>query len=177
MGKMLALLFIFLLTIGSVAGYIFLTEKINAGVLKIASGEGQLKQGEQMLARGKAKLAHGKRELSETKNVYNGIKTIPFVWIASKLPITGEVFTSANHEIAEGSQQVVKGVEKIKNGEKLLAAGRLELSRGVERLNQVNKIRIACAVSAIFFAALLMVLGFYWRRSLCDVCNMKKPRS
>ncbi len=63
MGKPIVLTIIILLALASVAGYLFLTEKITAGVRQIADGHRQLEKGHNALEEGKAKLEAGKREL------------------------------------------------------------------------------------------------------------------
>ena len=70
MGKVLALLLIILLALASVAGYLFLTEKITAGERQIADGQSQLEKEQPTLEEGKAKLEAGKRESSEGKKEY-----------------------------------------------------------------------------------------------------------
>ncbi len=166
MAKMLTLLFTILLALLSLTGYLFLTEAITAGGQKIASGQSQLENGEQMLEEGKAKLASGKRKLSHATQVYNQVNNIPFMSIAHRLPVSGMIFKDATKQISKGGVLVAKGEANVKIGEERLQAGKLKLSRGQERLSQANRIRIFCAFAAIFFAALSMVLGFYWRRSL-----------
>lgn len=168
MGKLLTLLFIFLLLLGSLGGYLFLTNKITIGSLKIASGEKQLQEGEHMLTSGKAKLAKGERQLSQGKQVYGGVKAASLMGIATILPISVVAVAVVNSDkvtsskIAEGDRQVARGKEKVKAGEAQLEAGKLELRQGVERLHQANKIRIACGIATIFFTALFVVLGLFW---------------
>jgi hypothetical protein len=78
MGKVLALLLIILLALASVAGYLFLTEKITAGERQIADGQRQLEKGQFAIEEGKTKLEAGKRELSEGKKEYEQAKDNPF---------------------------------------------------------------------------------------------------
>lgn len=170
MRKMLTLLFILLLTLGLLAGYLFLTKEITAGSLKIAAGQVQLAQGELTLAKGKAKLSSGEQRLSQSKSEYSTIKTASFVWMVT-LPVAGAVAALTgnnivNNKIAEGDQLVAKGKSKVKAGEEQVNAGKLELQRGKERLKQANKIRAACASGTVFFATLFVALVFCWRRSL-----------
>ena len=63
MGKVLALLFMILLAIASVAGYLVLTEIVIAGEKQLASGQKRLEKGQPALKEGQAKLAGGKRAL------------------------------------------------------------------------------------------------------------------
>jgi|SRR5579862_8065147 len=168
MGKKLTLLFIFILMLGLFAGYLYLTEKITAGSLKIAAGEIQIKQGEQMLMQGKAKLSNGRQQLSQAKKSYNNIKTVSYLSVAA-VPIVGGFLAITNNKvignkISEGGQLVANGQKKIKAGEEQLNAGKRELLLGKERLKQADKIRMACLIGVIFCAALLGVLGFWWRR-------------
>jgi hypothetical protein len=169
MGKVLILLLLALLAIGSLSGYLFLTHKITAGSLQIAAGQQQLAQGEQMLANGKDRLARGQQQLSQAQNTYKKVKAAP-LWAAAVSPITGVLMEAgkkvASSKIAAGQQQVARGQEKIKNGEEQLAAGKLELAHGMEQLKLANTIRVVCAAGTIFFILLLSTLGCYWRRSL-----------
>src|SRR5579863_9577309 len=95
MGKMLTLLFITLLTLGFMTGYLFLTRQIIVGSLKIAAGQKQLAEGEQMLAQGKAKLSNGQQQLSRAKSGYNEIKTASYAGMAM-LPIVGVIAMASN---------------------------------------------------------------------------------
>jgi uncharacterized phage infection (PIP) family protein YhgE len=170
MGKILTLLFIFLLIVGLMASYLFLTKQITVGSEKITTGQKQIDQGEKRLVKGKAKLSRGQKQLSQTKNEYDGIKTGFYASMAT-LPVTGEILAVVtnkiiSNKIAEGDQAVAEGEHKIKVGEQQLNAGKLELSRGIEKINLANKIRIVCAIAAGFFTFLLIVLGFCWRRAL-----------
>src|ERR671914_1045944 len=173
MGKVLALLLIILLALASVAGYLFLTEKITAGERQIADGQRQLEQGQSALEEGKAKLEAGKakleagkRELAEGKKEYKQAKDNPFVVLADKLLQGGKGFKEAREQIAKGDKQVAKGEGQLTDGERRLDAGELELRRGREQLRLAKGARVACAVGAAFFASLSIVLGFCWRRSL-----------
>ncbi|EKD73547.1 MAG: hypothetical protein ACD_45C00287G0006 [uncultured bacterium] len=169
MEKIATLLILILLAFASLGSYLFLTKEIIVGNLKIADGQRQLEQGEQMLAKGKAKLAGGEQKLSGAKSTYNKMQAAPLV-LVSVLPVTGVLAVAsekiASSKIAEGKQLAAKGEEKIKVGEKQLETGRLQLHVGMERLRHANEIRIACALGAIFFAFLSIVLGFYWRQSV-----------
>jgi uncharacterized phage infection (PIP) family protein YhgE len=166
MGKRLTLLFIFLISLATFAGYIVLTEKVTAGREKIAAGQKQLEEGQKLLAQGKVKLATGKQKLSGAKNVYNGVNTIAFLGLASKLPIGSEIFDLAKTQINDGGSLVARGSAKIKAGEEQLAAGQQDLDRGMKRLTHANVIRLTCAGGAAFFAMLGVVLGICWRRTL-----------
>jgi hypothetical protein len=166
MKRLFALVFVIILALGSLTGYIVLTEKITAGREKIANGQKQLEEGQQLLEQGKAKLANGKQKLSGAKNVYNGINTVAFFGLASKLPISGEFFKVAKKQINDGSSLVAKGNAKVQAGEKQLEEGKQELDRGMKRLTRANLIRMACGTSTIFFVGLAIVLGFCWRRTL-----------
>ena len=175
MGKVLALLLIILLALASVAGYLFLTEKITAGERQIADGQRQLEQGQSALEEGKAKLEAGKRELTEGKKEYEHAKDNPFLVLADKLLQGGKGFKEAREQIAKGDKQVAKGDKQVSKGEgkvnveeRRLDAGELELRRGREQLRMAKGARVACALGAAFFASLSIVLGFCWRRSLAS---------
>jgi hypothetical protein len=168
MGKKLTLLCIFLMMVGSFVGYVYLTEKTTAGGLKIAEGEKQIEQGEQMLAKGKAKLSSGQQRLTQAKKDYKSIKTVSYLSVAA-VPLAGGLLAVTNKQflggkIAEGNRLVAKGENKIKAGEEQLNAGKEALRLGKEKLALANKIRMTCGIGALICAALLSVLGFFWRQ-------------
>ena len=166
MGKVLALLVFILLALASMAGYIFLTGKINAGERQMAAGQIKHDKGQTALDKGKVKLEAGKQELSEGKKEYENAKEGWFLEFADKLLRGGEGFDEAEKKIAEGDKQVAKGEHKVNVGERRLDIGELELSHGMELLRLARGARIACLVGAVFFTALSILLGFWWRRSL-----------
>ena len=166
MGKVLALLLIILLALASGAGYLFLTEQITAGERQIAAGQRQLETGQGALEEGKAKLEAGKRELSAGKKEYEQAKDNQFLVLADKLLKGGMGFEEARKQIAEGDKQVAEGGGKVNVGERRLEAGELEVRRGREQLRLAKGARVACALGAALFAALSIVLGFWWRRAL-----------
>jgi chromosome segregation ATPase len=169
MGKVLALLLIFLLALASVAGYLFLTEKITAGERQIADGQRQLEKGQTALEEGKDKLEAGERKLSEGKKEYEQAKDNLFLVLADKLLKGGKGFKEAREQIAEGDKQVAEGEGKVNVTGRRLDAGELELRRGREQLRLAKGARVACALGAVFFASLSIVLGFCWRRSLARI--------
>jgi phage-related tail protein len=169
MGKVLALMLIILLALASVAGYLFLTEKITAGERQITDGQRQLEKGQYTLEEGKARLEAGKRELSEGKKEYEQAKDNLFLVLADKLLRGGKGFKEAIKRIAEGDKLVTKGEGKVNVAERRLDAGDLELRRGREQLMLAKGARVACALGAAFFASLSIVLGFCWRRSLAQI--------
>jgi len=169
MGKVLVLLFVILLALASVAGYLFLTEKITVGERQIADGQRQLEKGQPKLEAGKAKLEAGKRELSDGKKEYKQAEDSLFLVLADKLLKGGKGFEDARKRIAEGDKQVAKGEGMVDDGEKRLDAGKLKLLRGTEQLRLAKAARVACALGAAFFASLSIVLGFCWRRSLARI--------
>lgn len=70
MVKLLVLLFFITLSLGSLAGYLYLDEKITSGKVQISEGQTQLNEGQIKLDTGKAKLEAGKQELSAGKAKY-----------------------------------------------------------------------------------------------------------
>jgi hypothetical protein len=165
MAKIVILILVLTLIIGSLAGYLYLSVEIFDGNKKIANGQEQLQEGEDMLARGKARLANGQDQLSRANNVYNGIKSIPFfLHIAKRLPVSSEIIQIANNKIAEGSDLIAKGKEKIKAGEQQLAQGKLELKHGMRRLKEANWIRVGCEIGMIVFTFLFLGLLYRFRR-------------
>ena len=169
MGKVLALLLIILLALASVAGYLFLTEKITAGERQIADGQRQLEKGQFALEEGKAKLEAGKRKLAEGKKEYEQTKDNLFLVLADKLLKGGKGFKEARERITKGDKQVAKGGDKVNIGERRLDTSELGLRRGREQFRLAQDARVACALGAAFFASLAIVLGFCWRRSLARI--------
>ena len=169
MGKVLVLSFVILLALASMAGYLFLTQKITAGERQIADGQKQLEKGQPALEAGKAKLEAGKRELSEGKEEYKQAKDNLFLVLADKLLKGGKGFKDARERIAEGDKKVAKGEGEVNVGERRLDAGELELRRGREQLRLAKGARVACALGAAFFGSLSIVLVFCWRRSLARI--------
>jgi len=166
MGKLISLLLIILLSLASMAGYLYLNEVIIAGDKQIEAGQILLKQGRLELDAGKIKLEAGKHELQEGKQEYEQAEDNFFLVLADKLLQGGRGFEGAREQIAGGESQISAGEDKISAGEKRIDAGALKLQRGMEQLQLAKKVRLACAISAIFFTILSIVLGFYWRRSL-----------
>jgi len=169
MGKVIALLLMIVLALASVAGYLFLTEKIIAGQRQVADGQRLVDEKQVELDDGKARLEAGKRELSEGKREYEQANRNPFLVLADRLLKGGKGFEEARGRIAEGDTQVAKGQDRVDAEEGRLDAGRLKLSQGRERLNLAKSARLACALGAALFACLSIVLGFRWRRSLARV--------
>jgi hypothetical protein len=171
MGKVLALLLIILLALASVAGYLFLTEKITAGERQIADGQRQLAKGKFALEEGKAKLEAGKRELSEGKKEYEQAKDNLFLVLADKLLKGGKGFEDAQKRIAEGDKQVAKGEGEVRAGEKRRDAGELKMLRGTEQLRLAKGARVACALGAAFLPRYRLcsgsVGGDHWLGSYC----------
>ncbi len=173
MRRILTLFLLLVLTIGLTSSYLFLSDKITTGRQKIVAGEKQLKEGEEMLAKGKAKLARGKQQLSQAKSGYSSVKK-PSYLLAAGLPVAGAVLALAGdkvigNKISQGDQMVAEGSRKVKNGEEQLEAGKLELQRGIRHLKMANRIRIACGIGALFFACLLVRLGYCWRGTLVKI--------
>ena len=169
MGKVLALLLIILFALASVAGYLFLTEKIIAGERQIADGQRQLEKEQLALEEGKAKLEAGKQESSEGKEKYEKAKDNLFLVLVDKLLKGGKGFKEAREKIAEGDERIAIGEDKVIVGEKRIDAGELKLSRGMGQLSLAKGACVACALGAAFFASLSIVLGFCWRRSLVRI--------
>lgn len=169
MGKILILVLLFILDLGSISGYVYLNKEIIAGEVRIAEGKVQLAQGEAMLAKGKARLSEGQRTLSHARKAYNTAHSIPFMKTVTQLPIVGAPSKIARKKIAQGDYLVAQGKSKISSGESQLNAGKLELQSGIERLNQAKILRTLCLVGGMCFTFLLMVLGVFWRRSLVKI--------
>lgn len=169
MGKIITLLLLILAAAASMAGYLYLSEKINAGEKQIANGQIQLEKGQLALEEGKEKLQAGKQQLLEGKQEYEQTEDNFFLVLADKLLQGGKGFENAREQIADGESQVAKGEGKINAGEKQLDAGELKLHRGMEQLQLAKSARIACAIGTIIFTSLSIALGIYWRRSLARI--------
>jgi len=128
-----------------------------------------LKKGQPALEEGKAKLEARMREISESKKEYEQAKDNPFLVLADKLLKGGKGFKEARERIVEGDKQVAKGEGEVNVGERRLDAAELELRRGKEQLILTKGARVACALGAVFFASLSIVLAFCWRRSLARI--------
>ena len=169
MGKPIVLLLMVLLAVTSAAGYWFLTEAITAGEAQIAGARARLEEGQIVLDQGKEKLAAGKREASEGKKEYERAKDNVFLVLMDQLLKGGRGFKGAREQIAKGDKRIAKGEEKVTAGEQRLDVGEENLRRGLEELNLARGARIVCAVAALLFGLISVVLGFRWRQSLARV--------
>ncbi len=151
MGKGIALLLIVFVALAFVAGYAVLR-------IKIAAGEGLLDDGQLAVAAGEARLQAGTQRLSDGKADYEQAKGNPFLVWVDKLLNGGRGFRDARRRIAEGQDEVDAGGRR-------LAAGELAMDRGKGHLRFAKGLRFACALGALVFALLSMLLGFRWRRS------------
>ena len=152
MGKLLVLSFVILLALVSLTGWLFLSEKITTGDMQIAAGQEKVDEGQPKLDAGKQELADGKEEYKKAKGNL-------FYVLVDKLLKGGKGFE-------EGRRQIAEGQDLVDAGQKRMDAGKLKLSLGAEELRLARRVRFACALGAIFFASLSIVLGFYWRRAL-----------
>jgi uncharacterized phage infection (PIP) family protein YhgE len=166
MGRVLALLVSILLALASGAGYLFLSGKITAGKKQMAEGQGTFEKGQTALEKGKVQLEAGKQELAEGKKEYRDAKDNRLLVLLDDLLTDGKGFKEAEKKIAEGDKQVAQGEDKVQAGEKRLDAGERELSQGRDQLGLARGARIACALGAVIFTLLSLVLGFRWRRAL-----------
>lgn len=173
MGKVLILLFLFLSTMGSVAGYLYLDKMISAGKIQISEGQAKLEKGQSAMKSGQAELDAGKKELSEGKEEYAQAEKNFFLVLADNLFKGGKGFEEGRERIAEGGRQVAKGEREIDRGERRLDAGEQKLTLGREQLQLARKVRLASAIGAVVFASLTIVFGFYWRRALIRL--FKRP--
>ncbi len=167
--KLYELMFSVLLAVASLGGYVFLDAKIIDGEIRISDGQKEVDKGQPALDKGKTKLEAGKIELAEGKAKYEKAYDNLFMVFADNLFNHGNGFEDGRKKIAEGDKQVAQGEAKISAGEKRLAAGELELNQGKEHLQLAKEVRIACALGAIIFGVLSIVLAIRWRRSLARV--------
>lgn len=164
--KVIVMLFLFLCAIASVAGYLSLDRLIAAGEVRIAEGQRRLEEGQSAVTQGKAQLDAGKLQLAEGKAEYAHAEENLLLVLADNLLNGGKGFSEGRAQIAEGDKQVAQGELAVDLGERRLDAGKLELSRGQKRLRLAEKVRFACAIGAGVFAALTVLFGFFWRRTM-----------
>ncbi len=169
MRKVLALLLVILSAFASVAGYRFLHGKILEGERRIAEGQRQMEIGAADLEDGKARLEAGKLKASEGKKRYRDAKGNPFLVLADKVLRGGKGFREGRERIAAGEKRIALGEDSVSVGEGKLAAGESEMRRGREQVRLARGARVACALGAAFFAALSILLGLRWRRSLARI--------
>jgi uncharacterized phage infection (PIP) family protein YhgE len=169
MVKLFVLLLTVLLAVVSVGGYFFIDEKIIAGEGQMDAGQKKFDEGPRALEKGKAKLEAGKLELAEGKAEYKKAHDNVFLVFLDNLFNRGRGFADGRKQIDEGERQVAQGEAKISAGEKRLATGEMELQRGREQLKLARNARIACAIGAIVFGALSIVLAILWRQSLARI--------
>ena len=167
MKKIILLIFIILLAIGSGYAYIVVNQKIqageitlangqkkyNAGVIKFNDGKAALAAGKQQLAAGKirystgkAQLADGKKklnagkaQLSSAETIYHGVNFIPGTEVVKNLPVGRMVFDTAGHKISAGKHQVAHGEQQVATGEQQLASGAKKIRDGEKKLADGEK--------------------------------------
>jgi len=166
MGKVLTLLAIVLLALASAAGWLLLTGAIRSGEEQMIAGQKRLEQGLDTLEEGRVELAEGRKKLADGKEEYEEAEDSFFLVLADKLLNAGQGFKDGRKRVAKGTRKVAKGEEKVAAGEERIDAGELSLSRGSDRLKLARDMRMGCAVAAVCLAALSIVLGFRWKRSL-----------
>jgi hypothetical protein len=164
--KLLTLLLTILFTLVLAGGYLVINEKIHAGERSIAEGQNVIAFESPSLEEGKIDLASGRHQLSEGKKEYQHAHDNPFMVFADKWFNSGKGFADGRKKIAEGEEKVAKGEDKINAGEIRLDKGNLALEQGMDKLQQGKKVRDLCAIGAIIFTLLSVVLGYFWRRSL-----------
>ena len=164
--KEVTLAFTTICAVASLGGYLVLNEKIIAGERFIAEGQSNIALESPSLVEGKAELATGKGLLSEGKKEYERAHDNPFLVFADKLFNSGKGFAEGRKKIAEGEEKVAKGEDKVDVGEKRLDQGNEAIRLGKEKLQQGKLARDICAIAAIVFTLISLVLGFLLRRSL-----------
>lgn len=166
MVKLLLLLFMVFLTLLSLGGCLFLSQKITDGQKKIANGKKKISQGEIAFEAGKAELKAGKLESSEGKKEYEKAEDNLFLVFADKVFNSGRGYKAGRARIAAGDKEIALGVEDVNEGEKRLNAGKRELLEGIEQVELAKGARIACGLGVVFFALVTLALGICWRREL-----------
>lgn len=166
MGKVAALVFIVLLALTSVGGFLLLSKKIAAGERRIAAGGERIDRGQTRLEAGKVKLAGGRQKLSAGKKKYETAHHDPALLISDTLLQGGAGFKKARRQIAVGEWRIDKGQGKIEAEERRLDTGEQKLSLGKDELKLGKAIRLAFGFGALFLAALSIFLGLRWGRAL-----------
>jgi len=156
------MLLVIVFSLTSTTGYIYITKKISAGEQQLAAGAKQLENGQKLLAAGKKKLSAGKRKLSNAKKTMNYIS---LAGMAIAPPIGGIAYLGMDKTLSGKDRLVANGEARVRSGEKQIKEGEIKLQQGYAKLSFAKKIQFACALGAIFFAVLAVVLGVYWRRS------------
>ena len=169
MFRLLFLLLTVFLALASGGGYLFLTKKIESGERQLAVGQRQLDKGQSTLEKGQARLKAGKKELSEGKKEYQKASDKDWLVFLDDVCQGGEGFDEAREDIAEGDRQVAEGGSAVAAGKRKLEAGAQEIHRGREQLELAKDVRAACAIGAVLFVFLSILLGFLWRRSLARI--------
>lgn len=169
MVKLLVLLFMVFLSLLSLGGYLFLSEKIIAGQKKIANGQKLINQGQITFDEGKAELEAGKLESSDGKKEYEKAEDNLLLVFADKLFNGGRGYKAGRVRIAQGDKQIALGVDSVYDGEKRLNAGKRELLQGIEQVELAKGARIACGLGVAFFTLVTVMLGICWRRSLARI--------
>lgn len=169
--KVLTLLLTFIFAVASVGGYLYLDEKIIAGEKQVADGQKEVDKGQPVLEKGKATLEAGKLALSEGKMEYEKAHDNLVMVFLDKLFNSGKGFEEGRKQIAEGDKKVAMGEAKINAGEKRLAVGELQLLQGREHLKRARSARSACALGALFFGVLSIVLTILWWKTLVRICK------
>ncbi len=163
-GRMIALLFLVLLTLASAAGYWFLSVKIAAGEREISEGQSTLDEARPELEEGIIELEAGKQELSEGRETYAAAENRWHLVWADRLLRGGWGFFKARERIAQADLDIADGEARISAGQARMAAGELKLRRGREKLDLARTLRFVAAGSTRCFAALSILLGFRWKR-------------
>lgn len=84
---------------------------------------------------------------------------------------SGAGYLFLTEKMIVGERQIAdgQGDDKVNVGERRLDAAELELRRGRELLKLAKVTRVGCALGAVFFASVSIVLGYRWRRSLTRI--------
>jgi len=159
-GRVCMWLMLILLTLGAVAGFIFLSVKIPSWEKQLVAGQRNLNKGHKQVEKGKQRLKDGKRELSEGKAQYAEEEDSVFSEFFDDLLDDGEGFAAAREEISEGEKQVARGQKRMTAGKRRLTAGQQRFDRESRHLALARGARIFCAVLAAFLVALSIFLLF-----------------
>lgn len=186
MGKILALLFIMLITGTSVYTYLYLNQKIVVGERKLNAGQTAYQRGQQALQAGRAKYAAGQRELARGKQKYNNARamTLPMQALSAFVPETQMLVGHVQNQIAVGGQkirsgerQLAGGAKQIQAGQQKLAAGRAQLESGKKELTKAKETRRGIGMVTLVFLLLSVLLIFSWKNTLENASYFKKHRS
>lgn len=165
MGRMIALLVMGLLALGSLSAFLLVSQRIAAGEKRIAAGDHRIAKGQDRLEAGKNKLVGGRKKLSAGKREYDEAQENPALFISDTLFMGGAGFKKARRRIAVGEWRIDRGQEKIRVEGERLDLGARKLTLGKDELKMGKIVRLAFGLGALVFSAMSLAFGLHWDSS------------